>query len=575
MRGGYMRRRIKAAGASLLVGLVLTSCAPGGGETRSGSAPQPSAGPTRLVAAIQSDPSVLTNTLVISSGQPGVPEIEEMINVGLTDADPDGVRQPYLAEATPTLENGLWKLFPDGRMDTRWTIRSGAQWHDGTPVTTDDLLFTLQLNQDPQLVEFNNPRFRLISGVDAVDARTLVVHWSTPLIDADALFTRGSSGAGGGFANPLPKHLLERPFQEDKAGYHDWPYWTAGFVGTGPYKIKEFIRGDHLTLQAYDAYVMGRPKIDEIEVRFIPDSTTRIANVLAGAIELTIGRDVTLDQAMEARESWKEGKAETYPGTWLGIHPQLLNPSPAVVGNVQFRRALLQAIDRQALVDTILYGMSSIPHAWLTPNEPQYWDIHDRVPHYDYDLRRAEQQIADLGYTKRSDGVFADAAGQRLSVEIRTTGDNASHLKAIFPLADSWQRLGVATDPVVIPVQRQQDAEYRATYPGLQLLRGTAGTNGMAAALSSKAGLPENNFRASGNYSRLMDPQYDALYDRYTQTIPLDERKQVVEQAMRFLAEEQIKMGVFYDVAVTMIGNRLHNVLAKRVAWASQTWELR
>src|SRR5438093_1520911 len=81
----------------------------------------------------------------------------------------------------------------------------------GAPVTTDDLLFTLQLNQDPQLVEFNNPRFRLISGVDAVDARTITVHWSAPLIDADALFTRGSSGAGGGFANPLPKHLLERP----------------------------------------------------------------------------------------------------------------------------------------------------------------------------------------------------------------------------------------------------------------------------------------------------------------------------------------------------------------------------
>src|SRR5436309_8289985 len=173
-RGGHMRTRIEVVGA-LLVCLVLASCAPGSGTERGGSAPQPSAGPTRLVAAIQSDPSVLTNTLVISSGQPGVPEIEEMINVGLTDADPDGVRQPYLAEATPTLENGLWKLFPDGSMDTSWTIRPNARWHDGTPVTTDDLLFTLQLNQDPQLVEFNNPRFRLISGVDAADARTITV----------------------------------------------------------------------------------------------------------------------------------------------------------------------------------------------------------------------------------------------------------------------------------------------------------------------------------------------------------------------------------------------------------------
>ena len=58
----------------------------------------------------------------------------------------------------------------------------------------------------------------------------------------------------------------------------------------------------------------------------------------------------------------------------------------------------------------------------------------------------------------------------------------------------------------------------------------------MGAAISSKAGLPENGFRASSNYSRLLDPDYDALYDRYTQTIPLGERRQIVEQAMMFFA---------------------------------------
>jgi peptide/nickel transport system substrate-binding protein len=569
-----MLRCVQIVGASLLAFLLITSCAPSGATTRDGAAAPVTRGPTRLVAAIQSDPSTLTNTLVISSGQPGVPEIEEMISVGLTDVDLDGTRQAFLAEATPTLENGLWKLYPDGKMDTTWTIRRDARWHDGAPLTTDDLLFTLQVVRDPQLVEFNNPRFSLISGVEAVDARTITVHWTAPLIDADGMFARGGSSAGPTLASPLPKHLVERSYQEDRAGYREWAYWTTDFVGTGPYKLKEFVRSDHLTLQANDQYPLGRPKIDEIEVRFIPDSTTRIANVLAGAIELTIGRDVTLDQAVEARDSWREGKAEAYAGSWFGIHPQLLNPSPTVVGNVRFRQALLQAIDRQAMVDTILHGMSSVPHAWLNPTEAQYWDIHDRVPHYEFDLRRAEQQIADLGYAKRADGFFYDAAGQRLSVELRTTGDNASHIKAILPIADYWQKAGVATDPVIIPVQRQQDAEYRATYPGFQALRGTSGTSGMQSALSSRAGLPENSFRASGNYSRLMDPEYDALYDRFTRTIPLDERKQVVEQAMRFFTEQQIKMGVFYDVAVTMVSNRLRNVNARRVAWGSQTWEI-
>jgi len=558
----------RASALSLLtvVFLSLANCAPGTVATgESGSLPS-RGGLKRLVAAIQSDPTTLTNTLVISSGQPGVAEIEEMIWSGLTDSDPDGIRQPFLAEATPTLENGLWKLFPDGTMETTWTVRPGAVWHDGVPVTTADLLFTLQFVRDPQMLEFNNQSFRLISSVDAVDSRSITVRWTSPLINADALFSRG-------FAPPLPKHILEGPFQDEKAGYREWPYWTSQFVGTGAFKVKEFVQSDHMTLQANDRYVLGRPKIDEIEVKFIRDSNTRVANVLAGAVELTIGRDVALDQAVEARDQWKDGKPETYPGTWMGIHPQLLNPSPVIVGNVQFRQALLHAIDRQAMVDTILYGMSSVPHAWLTPTEAEYWDIHGRVPRYDYDPRKAEQLITDLGYAKR-DGFFVETDGQRLTVELRTTGDNASHIKAIYPVADYWQRVGVATDPVVIPVQRQQDAEYRATYPGFQALRGNAGTTGMAAVLSSRAGLPENNFRASGNYSRLIDPTYDALYDRYTQTVPLAERKEMVEQAMRFFADQQIKMGLFYDVAVVLVNNRLHNVLPRRVAWNSHTWDL-
>jgi len=550
----------------VLASVGLASCAPPQGSRGD---PVPSStriGPKRLIAAIQSDPNTLVNTLVISSGQPGVAEIEEMISAGLTEADPDGLRLPFLAEAVPSLANGLWKLFADGTMDTTWTIRPGAAWHDGAPFTTDDLVFTLQLVRDPQLIEFNNPSFRLISGVDVIDARTITVHWSGPFINADAIFSRG-------LASPLPRHVVESLYQQDKAGYHDWAYWTSKFVGTGAFRVKEFVQSDHMTLQANDAYVLGRPKIDEIEVKFIRDSNTRVANVLAGAVELTIGRDVPLDQAVEARGQWTGGKPETYAGSWMGIHPQLVNASPAVVGNVQFRQALLHAIDRQAMVETILHGMSSIPHAWLAPAEGEYWDIHDRVPHYEYDPRKSEQLIADLGYAKR-DGFFTQADGRRLTVEIRTTGDNASHIKAIYPIADYWQRIGVATEPVVIPVQRQQDAEYRATYPGFQVLRGSGGTGGMAAVLSTRAGLPENNFRASGNYSRLMDPAYDALFERYTQTIPAAERKQLVEQAMRFFAEQQIKMGIFYDVAVVLVSNRISNVVPRRVSWNSHEWDL-
>src|SRR5437867_7322766 len=147
--------------------LAVMSCAPSNLASRDSAAAPAKISPKRLVAAIQSEPKVLTNTLVISSGQPGVPELEEMLTQGLIDVDPQGTKFPILAEAIPTLENGLWKVAPDGSMDTTWTIRPGVQWHDGAPFTTDDLIFTLQLVRDPVLLEFQRPALAVDRGCES------------------------------------------------------------------------------------------------------------------------------------------------------------------------------------------------------------------------------------------------------------------------------------------------------------------------------------------------------------------------------------------------------------------------
>src|SRR3989442_8652431 len=90
---------------------------------------------------------------------------------GVTWTNDQGVRVPHLAEAVPTLENGLWKILPDGRMETTWTIRQGARWHDGAPFTTDDLLFTATVGRDREVAILNNAAWALIEQVTALDER--------------------------------------------------------------------------------------------------------------------------------------------------------------------------------------------------------------------------------------------------------------------------------------------------------------------------------------------------------------------------------------------------------------------
>jgi peptide/nickel transport system substrate-binding protein len=421
---------------------------------------------------------------------------------------------------------------------------------------------------------FSHLGFSAVESVTAVDARTVLVRWSGPYIGADTMF----SGVFPPFAMPLPSHLLEAAYRENKAGFLDQPYWNQAFVGSGPYRLKEWQQGSHLILTANEGYVLGRPKIDEIEVKLIPDSATLAANILAGTIELTLGRTLSLEQAMTVREQWPAGKVENTLRSWITIYPQMLTPNPAVVGDVRFRRALYQAIDRQQLVDSLQAGLVPVAHSYVPPSMAESKDLEGAVVRYDYDPARATQAIEALGYTKGSDGYFRDAAGQRLNVELRTTADNDIHRATVLPIADGWQRIGVGVEPNIIPVQRQRDREYRANSPAFEMLQQGNDFPSLATHHSREIPLPENDF-VGRSKSRYRNAEFDALIERYFVTIPRAERTQVLGQIVHHITDQVVMMGLYYLASPTVMHNRLVNVDSggdrATQAWNAQEWDVR
>src|SRR5581483_11915073 len=105
-------------------------------------------------------------TLAVVAALPGGGEITDLLRSGLTGLDPHRAVYPLLAESVPTIENGLWKLLPDGTMETAWHLRPGAAWHDGVPVTADDFLFTLQVARDPSIALIAPPGLAFLDGLD-------------------------------------------------------------------------------------------------------------------------------------------------------------------------------------------------------------------------------------------------------------------------------------------------------------------------------------------------------------------------------------------------------------------------
>jgi ABC-type transport system substrate-binding protein len=269
----------------ILVGCANQSTAPSSpaGDTPAElpcSAGRVSGSPKRVTAIVRGDvPTLLPGA---RGAIPGVEELEVLVTVGLTTGQGRG--EPFvarLAETLPTTENGLWTLLPDGRMEVTWKLRGDVVWHDGNPITADDVLFTTTVQQDQRLPLVDLAPYKSIESIAAPDARTLVVRWKHPYVYADK-----------GFVFPLPKHLLEVAYQSgDMERFQALPYWTEEFVGTGPYRVRQWMHGIGATLEANERYFLGRPKIDQIDIKFMPDPNTIATSRSAGGWRWTGRKD--------------------------------------------------------------------------------------------------------------------------------------------------------------------------------------------------------------------------------------------------------------------------------------------
>jgi peptide/nickel transport system substrate-binding protein len=564
--------------STLLMMLVLACAAPpasrpaaSGSQPGQGSGTERSREPKRLTVGVRGTAQVLINKLNIGNSGLGVIEVEKLVHAGLGVQDDFDQLHASLAEAIPSLENGLWVILPDGRMETTHRIRQGTTWHDGTPVTTADLQFTATVARDREIPVLVDRTYEAIERLDSIDDRTLKVTWSRPYTQADTLFSFAGAGAQANLV-PLPAHLLQQSYQNDKANLYQHQYWTTEFVGAGPFRLKEYDRDNHMVVVANDAFVLGRPKLDEIEIKFIPDANTIIANLLAGTLDLTFDpRSISFAQGLQIKDQWRDGQMIFARMIWVAMYPQFLNSTPAAIADVRFRRALLHTVDRQDIVDTMQAGVGGVAHHYIGPDWVEYKEIEPSLVKYDYDPRRATQLLETLGFAKGADGAYRDPAGQRFTVEIRTTQVDINS-KSSFTVADNWQRFGIPSEVAIVPPQRTNEREYRSTFPGFELIRPSSTITSFESLKGSESPVPETNW-AGANRSRYRNAELDALIERYFVAIPPAERMQTLKDIVHHMTDQLVTVGVVYDPPLRLVANRTRNIPAG-VPWQPHEWDV-
>jgi peptide/nickel transport system substrate-binding protein len=278
------------------------------------------------------------------------------------------------------------KLRADGGMDVIWKLRPGVKWHDGHAHTSADVKFTVDAINKGDWKPESTDGFDRISSVDTPDSLTAVVHYKEVYAPYETQFFRGT----------LPKHVLEGR-DIDKANDYN-----RNALGTGPYRVAEWKTGEYVLLERVPNYWRGPgfPKIKRILFRFVPNTTTRVNQLRAGEVHVV------------ALLPWDKVRELTSVPT-LRLNHVLGNGYEHVTLNerhfppfadVRVRRALAHAIDRDAIVKTILDGQVTVVNG---PIQPLSWAYEPNVVRYDYDPAKARALLDEAGWKLGADGVRA------------------------------------------------------------------------------------------------------------------------------------------------------------------------
>ncbi len=350
-------------------------------------------------------------------------DIDSLIFSGLIRFDERGLPRPDLAES--------WGTSSDGTI-YNFTLRSNAVWHDGTPVTADDVIFTIDL------IKSNGSLF-------PQDVKDLWSHIEVKRMnDKNIKFTLSEPYAP--FLDyvtfgVLPKHLLEA-LPADQLS-------TAEFnlkpIGTGPYRFDHLlveggqIRG--VVLVTNENYYLTKPFIPQLVFRYYPNSATALDAYQQGEV-LGISQ-VTNDVLPKAlAESNLAVHTSRLPQMGI-VFLNLNNPSVAFFQDAKVRRALLMGINRKAIISKFMGGQGIIADSPILPGS---WAAYDGVEHIEYDPEAAISLLVNVGYVIPAEGGEVRAKnGQSLSFTLLHPNDPL-HTGIAQSIQTTWARIGVHID---------------------------------------------------------------------------------------------------------------------------------
>jgi peptide/nickel transport system substrate-binding protein len=438
-----------------------------------------------------------------------------------------------------TLGPGLarsWRMIGDTAVV--FNLRRDVRWHDGKRTTAHDVKFTYDRIKDEETAFPNADFFQRWKTAQVVDSFTIRFSMQRHV---DPL-------AGWAITAVMPKHLLDTipSARMRQAAFNKRP------IGNGPFKFVSQRPNDRWIFEAnrdYPRELGGRPRLDRVVWRVIPENTAQFTEIMTGAIDVSIGVRAEQVKQLDARADMRAYVRPNQRYTMI-----TWNGKRAPLNDARVRRALTMGLNRQLMINVLRSGYAEIA---VTPVPPDHWAYDPTLAQLRYDPAAARALLAAAGYTDRNrDGVAENAAGKTLELEFEITGNNQFARDLGEMVRSDLAKIGVKiiVRPVDFSTMIADITGEAKNFDGAFLTFSTDLKLGFSDAFHSKSIGGDYNSASYGN------PKLDALLDRAAVTSNRVEAKRVWRDVQRIMRDDQPWTFLWWAPDMIVVRNRVRGV---------------
>ena len=443
---------------------------------------------------------------------------------------------PWLAESWDTT-----RVAPDS-LDLTFHIRRDVKWHDGEPTTAEDVLFTFERAIDPNTAFPNASQFTSFYSPNAelIDPYTVRFRLR-PHAEFMDIWTQTAI---------MPEHILgEVPPQE----LINHPFGTQNPVGNGPFRFVRRTPGQEWVFEANPEFpdsLGGRPYLDRLVYRNIPEQTTLLTELLTGGVDVYIG--VNPNQAEQVKQA-SNVRLLDYPSRqWNYL---AWNTRKPMFSDARVRRALTMAIDRQAIVDALVYGYGEVGRSTVTPAHWSF-DRNDSETLLPYDTAQARELLSESGWVDRDgDGILENEQGEEFRFTVKTNQGNDIRRDIAEIIQAQLRPLGIAAQPQLVEwntltAQLQNERDFDAVISGwVESFR-----------KDDADILHSSKLEGPYQYVGYSNPRADELIDTLAVLTDREEARPLWQEYQRLMVQESPYTVMYLPEILTGVSERLQGV---------------